>query len=181
MTRLAISVGILLILGSCSGPTLLSGEGVACSTSSNANPYRKCDLNEADYVCINTYKVQQTPVWVCRVACNDIRDCSNAGDVCCQAPIYGNNLGKTAACVPKTDCDAPSIIVSLPGGPMSMITDGGAVDARMSLRDAATTLPGPNDAATDAAPMTTDTAPDMRPHDAGSDVSADADSDGPAI
>ncbi len=142
MTQLAISVGVFLFLGSCSGATLLSGEGVACSTNSNADPYRKCDLAEADYVCINSYKVQQTPVWVCRVACVDIRDCRTQGDVCCTAPIHGNNLGKTAACVPATDCDPPSTVVPPPILPMTMMPDAG-VDARMSIRDAALTPPSP--------------------------------------
>jgi len=177
MTRIAISFGVLLVLASCSNPTLLSGEGVACSTSSSADPYRKCDLAEADYVCINTYKVNTTPVWLCRVACTDIRDCKTSTDVCCQAPISGNNLGKTAACVPATDCDPPSVVVPLP---MSLMPDGGNVDARMSPRDAMVISPLPS---IDAEPLTSDAAPDA-PAEAPSDASPgapteDSGSDGP--
>ncbi|MDZ4695485.1 MAG: hypothetical protein SGI86_10060 [Deltaproteobacteria bacterium] len=165
MTRLAMSVGVLLLLGSCSGATLLSGEGVACSTDSDDDPYRKCDRAEADYVCINSYKIQQTPVWVCRAACTDVRDCRTQGDVCCEAPIHGNNLGKKAACLPATDCDPPSIIVPPPIVPVTMVPDTG-VDARMSIRDAAATPPltgldsGSTDDAAEASDSDVDAPPD---------------------
>ena len=101
----------------CSGASIRSQEGHACSTNSSDDPQLIC-TPAADLVCISTYSRTVTnmeeakkwdggirPVYVCRFACNTTAECTQANDICCRGHIFGKTYNKMGGCVPPGSCD----------------------------------------------------------------------------
>jgi hypothetical protein len=129
MLRLVMcALGAVLVSG-CTGASIRSQEGHACSTNSSDDPQLICTPAQ-DLVCITTYSqvvtnVQEAKkfdggirnVYVCRWACNTTAECPQGGDVCCKGTIHGKTYNKMGGCVPPGKCetdDEPEVDAGAP-------------------------------------------------------------------
>ena len=156
-------VGGLFGLG-CGKTVYRSHEAQYCSTQEE-DPFYECSPS-SDLICINTYSeivqgnndagVNRVPLYLCRLACEPLKDKCPNGETCCPGMIHGITYGKTGGCVPESRCDKP------------IIPDGG-FDLRPDGIGSATEAGG--DRATD---VPTDVPVDAPSEvDAGADVAAD--------
>jgi hypothetical protein len=121
-------VGGLLGLG-CGKTVYRSHEAQFCSTNDDDDPFYECSPS-SDLVCINTYSEtvkssndagsQRVPLYLCRLACEPLKDKCPGGEICCPGKIEGKTYGKTGGCVPESRCD--NILV--PDGGFDLRPDG---------------------------------------------------------
>jgi hypothetical protein len=159
-----------LSLSACSGSSIRSQEGHACSINSSDDPQLVCSPSQ-DLVCIATYtRLVTNPteavkydgglrqVFVCRLACASTAECPQPGDVCCPGQIYGKTYNKMGGCVPPSQCEAigedqPDAGAVMPAGDAGPKLDLAAPGAEAGTPDgAAPDAPStPDAAAPDAA------------------------------
>ena len=121
-------VGGLLGLG-CGKTVYRSHEAQFCSTDPDDDPFYECSPS-SDLVCIQTYSqiVQSTndsgltsvPLYLCRLACEPLKDRCPNSEICCPGMISGKTYGKTGGCVPESRCDKPIV----PDGGFDLRPDG---------------------------------------------------------
>jgi hypothetical protein len=121
-------VGGLLALG-CGKTVYRSHEAQFCSTDDDDDPFYECSPS-SDLICINTYSEtvktssdagsQRVPLYLCRLACEPLKDKCPGGEICCPGKIEGKTYGKTGGCVPESRCD--NIVV--PDGGFDLRPDG---------------------------------------------------------
>jgi hypothetical protein len=154
MLRVVIALGAVLGFTGCTGSSIRSQEGHACSTNSSDDPQLVCSPAQ-DLVCITTYAVPVSDpkvaaqfdggirqVYVCRLACNSTAECPQSGDICCPGAIFGKTYNKVGGCVPPSSCnDQPpdEADAGVTPTPDAAAKETGAADTTASDKPAADT------------------------------------------
>jgi hypothetical protein len=113
-----MALGSVLGAG-CEKTIYRSHESHYCSSTADDEPYYEC-AKGSDLICITTYTMtygskegappKTLDIWVCRLACTPgNKDECRADEVCCPGMIYGNNYGKSHACVMPGLCPALAV------------------------------------------------------------------------